>query len=438
MSAPTVVIGCSADALVAAHLLARAGQEVFLVEEADAGADGGWVAPQVLKELNLQAELQQVDPWIADGAGLELSADMAKSVASIRRLSARDAERWPRFCARMAHLAAFLEDIYLAPAPEPTRLGFALKLRLLGREGMQDLLRVLPIPAADLLDDWFECDALKGLLGAAAVRHLQQGPRSGGTAFTLLHQHVGNPPGVFRAPHCNLREMLAGAPGVTVRRARTTRIAVRGGRAVAVILQDGEEIAASQVVSDLGARRTLLELADPGWLDPELARAVANIRTRGVAARVSLELDRPASFTSLALAPSLDYLERAYDDVKYGRVSTHPYLEARAAGKRVQAHVQYVPPGFTEAQALGKRVLEMLHSRLGGAAVVDLKVQLPADLPQHAELALDQILWMRPIPALARNSTPIEGLWLCGADMHPGPGVPGASAYHCVREMSRA
>lgn len=438
MSAPTVVIGCSADALVAAHLLARAGHEVLLVEEADAGADRGWVPRQVLKELDLRMQVRHADPWIADGAGLELSADMAKSVASIKRLSARDAERWPAFCARMAQLAAYLEDIYLAPAPEPTSLGFALKLRFLGREGMQDLLRVLPIPAADLLDDWFECKALKGLLGAAAVRHLQQGPRSGGTAFNLLHQHVGNPPGVFRAPPCNLREMLAGASGVTVRRARAARIAVRGGRAVGVILQGGEELAAAQVVSDLGARRTLLELADPGWLDPELARAVGNIRTRGVAARVRLELDRALSFTSLALAPSLDYVERAYDDVKYGGFSKDPVLEVQAEGKVLEVHVQFVPSHFREAEALGKRVLEMLRGHLGGAAVVDLKVRLPADLPQHAELALDQILWMRPIPDLARNSTPLEGLWLCGADMHPGPGVPGASAYHCVREMSRA
>src|SRR5687767_12979508 len=206
MTQPTVVIGGSVDALVAAHLLERTGQQVLLVSQADEGPESGWVPARILKALGLQVGMQPADPWICDGAGLELSRDMAKSVASIRRLSAGDAERWPQFCARMAHLAAFLEGIYLQPAPEPTSLGFALKLRRLGRAGMQDLLRVLPMPAADLLDDWFEGEALKGLLGAAAVRHLCHGPRSGGTAFTLLHQHVGNPPGVFRFPRSNLNQ----------------------------------------------------------------------------------------------------------------------------------------------------------------------------------------------------------------------------------------
>ena len=433
-----MVLGGGTDALVAAHLLARAGQDVVLVSEGDRPDDHGWVPLQLLKALDLRIEVQHADPWICDGAGLELSADMARSVASIRRRSARDAERWPQFCARMASLAAFLEDIYLQPALEPTTLGFALKLRRLGREGMQDLLRVLPMPAADLLDDWFEGEALKGLLGAAAVRHLCHGPRSGGTAFALLHQHVGNPAGVFRFPRSNLNQRLSARSGIAVRRERVNRIVVRAGRAVAVGLQGGDEIAAAQVVSALGPRRTLLELADPGWLDPELARAIRNIRTRPVAARVSVQLDRPLGFSALALAPSLDYVERAYDDVKYGRVSAHPVVEAAVDGTQLELHVQYVPSGFDDARALGERVLQMLSGHLGGGSLAGTAVHLPPDLPQHAELALDQVLWMRPIPELARYSTPIEGLWLCGPDMHPGPGVLGASAYHCVKEMSRA
>jgi phytoene dehydrogenase-like protein len=438
MTQPTVVIGGSVDALVAAHLLERMGQQVLLVSQADEGPESGWVPAQILKALDLQVEMQPADPWICDGAGLELSRDMAKSVASIRRLSAGDAERWPQFCARMAHLAAFLEDVYLQPAREPTSLGFALKLRRLGRAGMQDLLRVLPMPAADLLDDWFEGEALKGLLGAAAVRHLCHGPRSGGSAFTLLHQHVGNPPGVFRFPRSNLNQLLLARSSVALRRERVSRIVVRAGRAVAVVLQDGEEIAAAQVVSGLPARRTLLELADPGWLDPDLARAIGNIRSRPVAARVDVKLDRPPPFTALALAPSLDYVERAYDDVKYRRFSADPVIEVCAQGSQLEVHVQYVPHGFTEAQPLGERVRQMLNGHLGGAAIVGMSVRLPSELRQHAELALDQALWMRPIPELARGRTPIEGLWLCGPDLHPGPGVLGASAYHCVKEMSRA
>ena len=440
MSLPTVVIGGDADALVAAHLLARNGEQVVLLADAAASsADTGWVPAQVQKLLRLQRlEMQHDDPWTADGAGLELSRDMAKTVAAIKHRSPQDAERWPEFCARMAHVAAFLEDLYLAPAPEPTSLGFALRLRRLGRRGMQDVLRLLPMPVADLLDDWFECDSLKGLLGAAAVRSLRQGPRSAGTAFTLLHQQAGSPAGVFRAPRCNLSGLLLSAKGITVRRAKAGRIAVRGGRAHAVMLEGGEEIAVSRVVSGLEPRRTLLELVDPGWLDPELARAIGNIRTRGAAARLRIRLDRAASFSTLTVAPSLDYVERAYDHVKYGRVSKDPVLEVHALGDALDVHLQFVPGDFHDAEALGKRVLEMLRERLDGAGVIDVKVDLPAALPQHAELALDQVLWMRPVPELARGRTPIEGLWLCGPDMHPGPGVLGASAYHCVEEMASA
>ena len=439
MSAPTVVLALGADALIAAHLLARNGDDVVVVFEGKPRADVGWIPPQILKELKLTGlEVRHDDPWTADGAGLELSQDTARSVESIRRLSPRDAERWPQFCERMALLGTFLEDLYLAPPPEPTSLSFGLKLRRLGREGMQDMLRLLPMPAADLLDDWFESDALKGLLGGAAVRNLRQGPRSAGTAFTLLHQHVGNPPGVFRLPRCNLTNILLSNSSITLRRERVAGIVLRAGRAASVKLENGEEIPAAQIVSGLGARRTLLELVDPGWLDPELARDVRNIRTRAVAARVHLQLDRPPGFSVLAVSPSLDYVEQAYDEVKYGALSQRPFIEAYAEGNELRAMVQFVPEGFNEPQALGERVVQALQGHLNGAAVAEVTVQLPSEAPQHAELALDQVLWMRPVPELARYRTPIAGLWLCGPDMHPGPGILGASAYHCVNAMARA
>ena len=131
------------------------------------------------------------------------------------------------------------------------------------------------MPVADLLDDWFETDALKGLLAAAGVMHLAQGPRSSGTAFGLLHRHVGSPPGVFRPPRSNFRRALAGLPGIQIRPgAEVARIDVRAGRATGVVLASGEEIAASIVVSGADPKHTLLELVDPGWLDPALVRAV--------------------------------------------------------------------------------------------------------------------------------------------------------------------
>jgi phytoene dehydrogenase-like protein len=454
MSGPALVVGSGANELVAAHLLARAGRKVVVVAQHPAALDtSGWIPPELLRKLGANGvRVERPDPWIAaplpQGGHLELFHDMAKSTAAIRRISARDAEKWPLFCERMAKLAGFLGRVYMAPPPRPTSLGFALRLRATGRQTMEDLLRVLAIPAADLLDEWFESDALKGVLGAMAVMHLHQGPRAGGTAFGLLHRHVGSPPGVFRAPHSNAAEALRRRPGIESRAARVLRISVRAGRASAVVLDDGTEITAEHVVCGLDPRRTLLELTEPGWLEPDLVRAVRNVRCRGVAARVVLRLDRPAGFSRMAISPSLDYLERAYDDVKYGRVSREPFLEASAAGAEVHVHAQYVPYRAADRHALGERVVAMLKGELGAATVVEATVQLPEDLeraegwpqgqPHHAELALDQVLWMRPTPELAGYRTPIEGLWLCGPAMHPGAGVVGASAYHCVNAVLRA
>jgi phytoene dehydrogenase-like protein len=364
----------------------------------------------------------------------------------------------------MARLARLLETVYAAPPPDPmgrilgdlARLAsLGLSARRLGRQGIEDFLRLLPMSVADFLDDWFETDALKAALGGAGVMHLQQGPRSGGTAFRLLHHHVGSPAGVFRPPRSNIARVLAEPPGIERRPdARVARITVRQGRAVGVVLASGEEIAASIVVSGADPRRTLLELVDPGWLDPELARAVRNIRSRGVVARVTLTLDRRPGFSTLVLARSLDDLERAYDDAKYGRVSTRPYVEARSAealagGRhRVHVHAQYAPYRPADGEwndarraKLGDAVVEMLSSHL--PAVAERTVLSPRDLEEaygwpegqahHAELALDQVLWMRPIPALARYATPIEGLYLCGPAMHPGAGIAGATGANAAR-----
>ena len=163
--------------------------------------------PPPVRELlgaNIAVNEESPDPWavapLPQGGRLELWRDMGRSAESIRRVSERDAARWPEFCARMARLARFLERIYLDAPPDPLGVRFAVRARLLGKEGLVDLMRLLPMPVAELLDDWFESDALKGVLGAAGVMGLRQGPRSGGTAFVFLHHHVGSPPGVFRPP----------------------------------------------------------------------------------------------------------------------------------------------------------------------------------------------------------------------------------------------
>lgn len=445
-----IVIGGGADALVAAQMLARAGREVLVIESAARAPGDGWVPPKVVRELRLEGvKLEWPDPWLvvplAEGGRLELWRDVARSADSIRRLSARDAERWPAFCERMARLARFLEALYAAPPPDPLSAGFALRARRLGRHALADLLRLLPMPVADLLDNWFETDALKGALGGAGILQLLQGPRSGGTAFRLLHHHVGCPPGVFRPPRSNVFELLRRLPRVELQGTEVLRIAVRNGAVAGVVLKDGRELAASVVVSGADPRRSLLELVEPGWLDPELARALRHVRRRGVAARLRIEFDRPPAFAALALAPSLDYLERAYDDAKHGRLSREPYLEARCDDShRVEALVQYAPYG-ADCRDLPERVVALLAEHVGDAQAQRAELSTPRELeqfegwpegqPHHAELALDQALWMRPLPELAHYRTPIEGLWLCGPGMHPGAGIAGASGLNCAHAI---
>jgi phytoene dehydrogenase-like protein len=429
------------DALVCAHVLGRAGRQVLVIEEAPLAAqDFGWVPPQVIRALDLQLKVQEMDPWAAallpDGGKLELWRDPARTAESIKRFSDRDTRKWPDFCRRMAALARLFEKLYAQAPADPLSLPLALRVRRLGREGMVDLMRVLPMSVAELLDDWFECDALKGALGAMGILNIQQGPRSGGTAFRFLHYHVGSPEGVFRPPRTDLSTVLRQRPGVNFKPSHVKKIWMKAGRVHGVVLDGGEEIEAAMVISGADPRRTLLELADPAWLDPEFARAVGNIRCRGVAARISFKASMPGN---IVFAPSLDHLERAYDEVKHGRVSRQPYLEAYPTPGGVDVHFQYVPYQVSEDLAgIARRLLPGLgDAKASVLAPADLEREegWPQGQPYHAELALDQALWMRPVPELAQYRTPIEGLWLCGPGTHPGGGIAGAAGYNCARAI---
>jgi phytoene dehydrogenase-like protein len=432
-----VVLDAGADGLVAAHALARGGNRVTLVGERRDDASG-WLPPSVARELGVVTQASnEADPWLraplAGGGALELSRDMARSVESLRRISPRDAERWPRFCERMARLARLLEELYAGPPPSLVDLRFAWRLRRLGRAAMEEMMRLFPMPAAELLDDEFESDVLKGALATFAVRDLHQGPRSAGTAFVLLHHHVGNPPGVFRAPRSNLAPSLRGHSAIAVRQANAARITVKEGRVTGIALIDGTELRADIVVSTLSPRRTLDELVEPGWLDPDLARAVRHIRARTVGATLRLELERLADASALTLAPTVDYVERAYDDVKYGRVSAEPWLDVLIHGQSAKVHCQYAPHG---TQVDAGAVCALLAPHLPPIAAVHAVDAHASDGQSlHAELALDQALWMRPLPELSGYRTPIEGLWLGGPAMHPG--IAGLCGYNCAREVLR-
>lgn len=443
-----IVIGAGANGLVTAHYLARAGKRVLVVEQhqtADPSADIGWIPAAVIRDLRLAGSdlrIDEPDPWItaqlpaAGGGTLELSRDIARSTEAIRRISPADAARWPEFCRRMRSLAGVLERLYVVPPPdietkdarELARIaGLGLYVRRLGKQTVIDLARILPMSIAELLDDWFESDVLKGLLGALGVWHLQQGPRSGGTAFNFLHHHAGSPAGVFRPARSNITQALSTLSGVEVRRGARATVLAKNGKATGVVLENsGQTIEAPLVVSSAPPRATLQPLAIE--LYPDFARAVGNIKARSIVARGTLTLEQPPAYSTLCIAPSLDYLERAYDDAKYGKDSTAPYVEVQHTDGRVEIHVQFVPPGTHEG--LADRVAQILNVRPNQVALQ------PADESlYHGELTLDQILFMRPVPGWSRYRTPIEGLYLCGSGTHPGGGIPGAAGRNAAREI---
>ena len=360
-----VIIGAGVNGLTAAALLAKAGKRVVVIDRRDAvgGAlvteelipgyrfdsvtsNPGWLSPALIKELELAKHgLEQlpddeslVTP-LADGRALTLWRDIQRSYASIRSHSPRDSQYWAGFTERMQKLAGFLATLYSAPAPRPigggTRelIDMALlgkRARGLGKTDMIELLRVLPMSVAELLDDWFDTDALKAAVGASGVHGIQQGVRSAGTSFVMLHHHIGQTQGAFRMRQrfrggvgsvSNALANAARAAGAQIRLGSDVeQVIVRNWSAQGVVLAGGEELTATAVLSSVPLRRTIIELVDVAQLDPEFVHAVGNVRARGVQARVHLalnalpafrEVDAEAMRGAISIAPDLNYIERA-------------------------------------------------------------------------------------------------------------------------------
>ena len=524
MSAPrdAIVIGAGVNGLVAAACLAKAGRKVQVLERSETTGgqsrllefapgfradpldrDAGWLPPPVARELGLTG-LERVIPRATlavpagEGEWLVLSSDAARTAQAIRPHSARDAGKWGVFCGRIAALSGFLEALYTLPPPDIdttapgellSLLGVLRKLRGLGRADMIELLRTVPMSVAELLDDWFELDPLKAAIGASGVTEIRQGPRSGGTAFVLLHHHVGAAPGALRGrgywragPNALTRaaETAARGLGVEIRAgADVARVLVEDDRVTGVALAGGEEIAAATVLSSADPARTLLGLVDPVWLDPEFLLALRNIKYRGSAAKVLYALDALPDFPGLPLAgeafagvvtlsTSLDELERAADAAKYGRVSETPFVEIELPtlrwpalapeGKHVLvAHAQWAPYALREGpwnparrEALGDAVTAAI-ARVApcfGERVRQRAVLAPPDLEARygltegavtqGEMTLDQILFMRPVAGASRYAMPLEGLFLCGAGTHPGTGIPGGPGWLAARRVLSA
>jgi len=518
-----VIIGAGHNGLVTAAYLAKAGMQVLVLEarkvlggaaatqevfpgfKFNTGAeDAGLFRAEIIEQLNLPAfGLEFIEPpaaatYLFSGQNLTIwPHDLAKTQAEIRKFSAKDADHYPEFLKLIEKFSAALKRINFQSPPDVFDLSLgdaltwgpiALAIRQMGGDDMMEFLRVLPMSAKEFLDEHFESEPLKALLGTAAVSGTFQGPYSAGTAFIFLSQQLGETSStgnrLTRAVKGGMGQLSAslGAAaqkyGAEVRTdARVRQVLLDNGTAKGVLLESGEEIHARLVVSNADPRRTLFDLVGPPQLEPRVMRRVRNIKFRGSLAKLNFALSSLPDFPNglsadqlsgkIVICPSLEYLEHAYDDARMGGISQHPYLEIHVPtlldaslapdGQHIlSVNFKYAPYQLKERswdaskEELARITLDTLEAQIPGLAgrIRHQQVITPLDLEReygltegsiyHGQMTLDQLLIMRPIPDYARYATQIENLYLCGAGTHPGGGVTGAPGYLAAKEILKS
>lgn len=513
-----VIIGGGLNGLVAATWLARKKFSVLLLErhEQVGGAAVTHVSPKGFRQPTLshalgplsadvartlrldRAHLEFItpDPALttlgADGRAITFHRDHVLTAASIERVSTRDAGQWQPFVHTMQKLALVVAELNRHPAPSIDTPGsgdlwrllqVGRRARTLGRKDLARLGRYVTMAVADLVSEWFDDDLMQGAIASRGVFGHMAGPWSAGTGALLLQRLAEDPmpvgggvtvkggPGALTAALA----ATATSAGVTIRTgARVARVLTRANAAAGVVLESGEEISAHAVVGAIDPRQLFHSLVDPGDLPPTFRQRVRQIRARGVTAKINLSLSGAPVFTALhgdevplrgrlLIAPSVDYLERAYDAAKYGNTSSDPWIElsipsandetlAPPGQHTMSMYVHYVPQGETESHdTVAKRAMQVLaaHAPALASQVVEQEVLTPTDLEErwgytgghifHGEGALDQWWISRPLLGWAHSyGSPINGLFLAGAGGHPGGGLTGQSGLNAARAISVA
>ena len=517
-----IVVGGGHNGLTTAAYLARGGLSVCVLERRDilGGAcvtEEVWpgarvsrasyvvsmLQPRIVDDLDLRDfgyRAVPLDPAYAaltpDGP-IFFFNETAKTQASIAPFSKRDADAYAGFEELLVKAGDFLRPMLMreAPALGSKRPGDLLSLLRegarasgLGRSDVHDLVRIFTMSVGDLLDDWFETDALKGSLASTGVVGVWAGPRTPGTAYNLLHHALGELDGVPGAwgqviggmgAISNAIARSAESAGAVIRTgAEVASIDVRDGRTVGVTLADGEELRAPIVASGAHPKTTVLDLAGAENFPTEVADHMRRYRTRGGSVKINMVLSELPRYegvdagteemlhrTGVNLCPSIDYLEQAWQDALAGRPAASPYVEAELPSSidtSLTDDGRYVMTMFTQygphdeaswaegdRERYGDACVEHLARYAPNVpdAIVEREVLAPPDIERifglqggsifQGEQGMDQMAFMRPIPEMSHYSTPVHGLYLCGAGTHPGGGVMAASGHNAAKRILR-
>jgi phytoene dehydrogenase-like protein len=523
VSLDALIIGAGHNGLVAACYLARAGLKVLVVEKNDwiGGAavsrrltegvtysNCSYVAslfrPEIIRDLDLPRYGLQILPYeggavLTEGGDyLAMHRNHDRNRREFARHSARDAEAYDVYSRDVLRQCRFIRPLLFRTPPDPASfrprdLGemawLGRKVLGLGEAEIAKMLRFWTMSISDYLDEYFESPLIKAYLAVASIIGTALGPMSPGTAYVLLHHYMGDVDGNIGAWGFArggmgsitqaLTRSLEAAGGRVQIGSGVARVLVKGGRAVGVELESGEEIRAACVISNMDVKRTFLKTVDAGELPPEFLKRVNNFKSRGSSGKVNIALDGLPEFTALPknspsyrgdlhFTDTVERMERAYDDWKDGRFSADPFQDTMIPtlldptmadpGKHfMSCFVQYCPPKIegrdwsdADRDAFGKTVIDQIERHAPGFKnrILHMEVRTPRELEAEVgltdgnifqgELTFDQLLFNRPVPGYAQYRTPIKDLWLCGSSTHPGGGVMGAPGRNAAGEILRS